>query len=80
MSFACTMHSVTVKPHPCSSKTWRGFRQVLVIDPPASLVHATSMSKQHLALVPSIFAPLILAVCFSIRSAVCHVCFLIPWF
>ena len=48
--------------------------------PPRTLVPATPMSKQHLALVPSIFALLILAVCFSIRSIVCHVFFLIPWF
>ena len=38
------------------------------------------MSKQHEAFVPSIFSLLILVVCFSIRSAVCNVCFLIPWF
>ena len=45
--------------------------------PPPAFVQATPMSKQHQALVPSIFAPLILAVRFSIRS---NVCFLIPWF
>ena len=36
------------------------------------------MSRQHWASVPSIFAPLILADRFSICSAVCHVCLLIP--
>ena len=45
------------------------------------LVQATPMSKQHWALVPSIFALLILAVCFSTqRFTVCHVCFLVPCF
>ena len=47
---------------------------------PPPFVQATPMSKQHWALVPSIFAPLILAVRFSIGPTVCHVCFVIPWF
>ena len=47
---------------------------------PPSFVQATPTSKQHQALVPSGFAPLILAVRFSIRSTVCHVCCLMPWF
>ena len=48
--------------------------------PPAPFVQATPVSKQHWALVPSTFAPLILTVPFSMRSTVCHVCFVIPWF
>ena len=49
--------------------------------PPLPFVQATPMSKQHWALVPSSFAPLILAVRCSMRfNTVCPVCFLMPWF
>ena len=41
--------------------------------------HHRFMSKQHWALVPSIFAPWILAVHFSVGPTVCYVCCLIPW-
>ena len=40
--------------------------------------HRQLMAKQHQALVPSIFAPWILTVHFSIGSTVCYVCCLIP--
>ena len=56
-----------------------GWRQLHPPPPLPSLVQATPMSKQRSALVPSIFAPWVLAVHFSMGPAVCHVCLSDAW-